>query len=270
MTESTYDKVDSYDKKTRKDNWEIAVGLNKVDGLTPSKYLKELIEESVEKNTPYKEIENKLNVYYKNNQSETATRECDIVSTRIAELLEDGSFTFSPIYLKSIHKYLFKDVFSGELNNYVGKFREYNITKKEPIIDGDTVRYCNYQDLIDYLEYDFEEERKVNYLNLSDEEKIKRISKFTSSIWQVHPFVEGNTRTTALFIEKYLRTKGFNVNNSLFKENSVYFRNSLVLSNYSNIGKKITEDYKYLYSFFDKLLFNQERELLEKDRLNKN
>lgn len=211
----SYKKVESnYNKESKRNNWEVAIGLNKVDGLNPSEYLKELIEESVENNIPYKIIENKLNVYYKNrdltDKIEKETRECDIVSTRIAELLEDGSFTFSPIYLKSIHRYLFKDIFSINLSEYVGNFRDYNITKEEPILNGDTVTYSNYQDIIEYLNYDFSEEEKINYLKLSEEEKIRRISKFTSSIWQVHPFIEGNARTTAVFIEKYLRTKGFN------------------------------------------------------------
>lgn len=211
----SYKKVESnYNKESKRNNWKVAIGLNKVDGLNPSEYLKELIEESVENNIPYKIIENKLNVYYKNrdlsDKIEKETRECDIVSTRIAELLEDGSFTFSPIYLKSIHRYLFKDIFSINLSEYVGNFRDYNITKEEPVLNGDTVTYSNYQDIIEYLNYDFSEEEKINYLKLSEEEKIRRISKFTSSIWQVHPFIEGNTRTTAVFIEKYLRTKGFN------------------------------------------------------------
>ena len=89
------------------------------------------------------------------------------------------------------------------------------------------------------------------------------ISKFTSAIWQVHPFAEGNTRTTAVFIEKYLRTKGYDVNNDLFKENSVFFRNALVISNFSDINLKISPDFKYLYSFFSKLLINHDEKLID-------
>lgn len=266
MIKSTYDVVEyEKDKKIKKENWEMAVGLNEVDGLKPSSYLKELINDSVEGKSTYLEIETKLHNYYKSQditkQEIRDNKECDIVSTRIAEILEDGSFTFSPIYLKSIHRRLFENIFEGELEGWAGKFREINITKKEPILDGDTVTYANHFDILDYLKYDFEEEKSKDYTKLSQEQQVQRVAKFTSAIWQTHPFREGNTRTTAVFIEKYLRTKGYNVNNELFKENSVYFRNALVLSNYTNISKGINSNYEYLYSFFKKLLINREIKL---------
>lgn len=263
----TYDKIEELrNKEIKKENWEVAVGLNKVDGLTPSPYLKELILESVNGESSYKEIEKKLHKYYENRdltkREERNTRECDIVSTRIAELLEDGSFTFSPVYLKSIHRYLFDGVFENSIKNYAGVFRDYNISKSEEILNGKSVIYGNYQDLMEYLKYDFEEEKNVDYVKLSPEKQVERISKFTSAIWQVHPFVEGNTRTTAVFIEKYLRTKGYDVNNDLFKENSVFFRNALVISNFSDINLKVSPDFKYLHSFFSKLLVNHNEELV--------
>lgn len=264
----TYDKIEELkNRDLKKENWEIAIGLNKVDGLNPSPYLKELILESVNGESSYKEIEEKLHRYYENRdlskREERNTRECDIVSTRIAELLEDGSFIFSPIYLKSIHRYLFDGVFEDSIKNYAGVFRDYNISKKEEVLNGKSVVYGNYQDLMEYLKYDFEEEKKIDYTKLSPEKQVERISKFTSVIWQIHPFVERNTGTTAVFIEKYLRTKGYDVNNDLFKENSVFFRNALVISNFSDINLKISPDFKYLYSFFSKLLINHDEKLID-------
>ena len=273
----TYDKIEELkNKEIKKNNWEVAIGLNKVDGLVPSVYLKELVEKSINGEKTYREIEKELHRYYENRnltKEEINTKECDIVSTRIAELLEDGSFTFSPIYLKSIHKYLFDGVFEGDIKNYAGTFRDYNITKKEDILNGKTVIYGNYKDLMEYLRYDFGEEENIDYTKLSSEGQVKRISKFTSAIWQVHPFVEGNTRTTAVFIEKYLRTKGYEVNNDLFKENSLFFRNALVISNFSDINLGISPDFKYLHSFFSKLLINKTQELINleefKEKVNK-
>ncbi len=264
----TYDKIEELkNRDLKKENWEIAIGLNKVDGLNPSPYLKELILESVNGESSYKEIEEKLHRYYENRdlskREERNTRECDIVSTRIAELLEDGSFIFSPIYLKSIHRYLFDGVFEDSIKNYAGVFRDYNISKKEEVLNGKSVVYGNYQDLMEYLKYDFEEEKKIDYTKLSPEKQVERISKFTSVIWQIHPFVERNIGTTAVFIEKYLRTKGYDVNNDLFKENSVFFRNALVISNFSDINLKISPDFKYLYSFFSKLLINHDEKLID-------
>ena len=273
----TYDKIEELkNKEIKKNNWEVAIGLNKVDGLVPSDYLKELVKKSINGEKNYREVEKELHKYYENRnltKEEINTKECDIVSTRIAELLEDGSFTFSPIYLKSIHKYLFDGVFEGDIKNYAGIFRDYNISKKEDILNGKTVIYGNYKDLMEYLRYDFGEEENVDYTKLSPEGQVKRISKFTSAIWQVHPFVEGNTRTTAVFIEKYLRTKGYKVNNDLFKENSLFFRNALVISNFSDINLGISPDFKYLHSFFSKLLINKTQELINlkefKEKINK-
>ena len=273
----TYDKIEELkNKEIKKNNWEVAIGLNKVDGLVPSDYLKELVKKSINGEKNYREVEKELHKYYENRnltKEEINTKECDIVSTRIAELLEDGSFTFSPIYLKSIHKYLFDGVFEGDIKNYAGIFRDYNISKKEDILNGKTVIYGNYKDLMEYLRYDFGEEENVDYTKLSPEGQVKRISKFTSAIWQVHPFVEGNTRTTAVFIEKYLRTKGYKVNNDLFKENSLFFRNALVISNFSDINLGISPDFKYLHSFFSKLLINKTQELINleefKEKVNK-
>ena len=273
----TYDKIEELkNKEIKKNNWEVAIGLNKVDGLVPSDYLKELVKKSINGEKNYREVEKELHKYYENRnltKEEINTKECDIVSTRIAELLEDGSFTFSPIYLKSIHKYLFDGVFEGDIKNYAGTFRDYNITKKEDILNGKTVIYGNYKDLMEYLRYDFGEEENIDYTKLSSEGQVKRISKFTSAIWQVHPFVEGNTRTTAVFIEKYLRTKGYKVNNDLFKENSLFFRSALVISNFSDINLGISPDFKYLHSFFSKLLINKTQELINleefKEKVNK-
>ena len=169
----TYDKIEELkNKEIKKNNWEVAIGLNKVDGLVPSDYLKELVKKSINGEENYREVEKELHKYYENRnltKEEINTKECDIVSTRIAELLEDGSFTFSPIYLKSIHKYLFDGVFEGDIKNYAGTFRDYNITKKEDILNGKTVIYGNYKDLMEYLRYDFGDEENIDYTKLSSE-----------------------------------------------------------------------------------------------------
>lgn len=255
---SSYTKLteDRINKKQRKDNWEVAIGLNEVDNLKPSKYLLQLMNESINGEKTYNEVEQALYSYYKDYEEDLRTEECDLVSLRIVKLLENGSFKFSPVTLKTIHKELFKDLFKGQLEGYVGKFRDYNISKKEPILNGDSVIYGDFNDLMDLLSYDFDEESKR-----SVKVSVARLSRFTSSIWQVHPFCEGNTRTTAVFIIKYLRSLGYDFNNDLFKTYSLYFRNALVLSNYSDINRNIRPDFKYLESFFEKLLIDKDSEL---------
>ncbi len=247
----------------KQEYWNTGIGLNKVDNLEPSKYLLDLSQKNIKGELKYYEIENLLKNYYETQNSSNINiqkeKECDLVSLRIASLLEDKSFGFSPITLKNIHKYLFKDIY-----DFSGLYRNYNITKKEEILNGDTVKYVNYQDIESYLQYDFKEEKDFDYSKLNNEELITHIAKFTSSIWQIHPFGEGNTRTTAVFIEKYMNNMGFNVNNDMFKDKSLYFRNALVRSNYGNIPKGIYPTFKYLIMFFENLL--QEKSYQLKNR----
>lgn len=261
-----YEILKEYDIPVEKriENWEVGIGLNEVDGLNPSKYLIELTKDSIEGRKTFDEIEKELKNYY-NKQSKDSMNysemECDLVSTRIAKMLEDRTFVFSPIQLKSIHRKLFSELLLDERDNSIGEYRRYNISKKEPILNGDTVIYGEYTTIDEFLKYDFENESGKNYAEMSLEKQIKNLIKFTSVIWQIHPFVEGNTRTVAVFIQKYLLSMGYDVNNDLFKENSVYFRNALVASNYSNIPKRVSPNFSYLEQFFLKLLYKRDIEL---------
>lgn len=255
---------ETQDTKKKQEYWNTGIGLNKVDNLEPSKYLIDLSKKNINGKLKYSEVENLLKTYYETqNQSDIniqREKECDIVSLRIAQLLEDKSFGFSPVALKNIHKFLFKDIF-----DFAGDYRSYNITKKEEILNGDTVKYVNYQDIESYIEYDFKEEKDFDYSKLNKDGLISHIIKFTSSIWQIHPFGKGNTRTTAVFIEKYLNSMGFNINNDMFKDNSLYFRNALVRSNYGNIPKGIYPTFQYLAMFFENLLKGKEYELKNRE-----
>jgi len=248
------------DSAKKQEYWNTGIGLNKVDNLEPSKYLLDLSEKNINGELKYYEVEKLLKDYYKakniNDIKIQKEKECDLVSLRIAQLLEDETFGFNQIALKNIHRYLFKDIY-----DFAGQYRTYNITKKEIILNGETIKYVNYQDIESYLEYDFKEEKEFDYSKLNNDELIKHIAKFTSSIWQVHPFGEGNTRTTAVFIEKYLNNMGFNINNDMFKQYSLYFRNALVRSNYGNIPKGIYPTFDYLTMFLENLLHGKNNEL---------
>lgn len=252
------------DSSRKQEYWNTGIGLNKVDNLEPSKYLLDLSQKNINGELKYYEVENLLKTYYETRNSNDINiqkeKECDLVSLRIAMLLEDKSFGFSPITLKNINKYLFKDIY-----DFAGTYRNYNITKKEPILNGLSVTYVDFNNIEDYFSYDFKEEKEFDYSKINTNELIQHIAKFTSSIWQVHPFGEGNTRTTAVFIEKYLNNMGFDVNNTMFKEHSLYFRNALVRSNYANIPKGIFPTFDYLVMFFENLLHVKNNELKNGD-----
>ena len=244
--------------------WDMAIGLQEVDNLKPSKYLEKLLEENVSGNLTIKQVEEELREYYiekdKKQELNHNELECDFVSTRIVELLQIDNFELSVDYLKYIHKYLFQDVYE-----FAGEFRNIDFSKHEKILNNDSVAYGDCKTLKESLEYDISLEKEKNYKDMSVVEAINNITKFSSSIWQVHPFREGNTRTTALFIEKYLISLGYEVDNTLFKDKSVYFRNALVRSNYFNNYLNIKEDSSYLVKFYENLLLGKNNNLHSQD-----
>ena len=244
--------------------WDMAIGLQEVDNLKPSKYLEKLLEENVSGNLTIKQVEEELREYYiekdKKQELNHNELECDFVSTRIVELLQIDNFELSVDYLKYIYKYLFQDVYE-----FAGEFRKIDFSKHEKILNNDSVAYGDCNTLTKSLEYDISLEKEKNYKDMSVVEVINNITKFSSSIWQVHPFREGNTRTTALFIEKYLISLGYEVDNTLFKDKSVYFRNALVRSNYFNNYLNIKEDNNYLVKFYENLLLGKNNNLHSED-----
>ena len=251
-------------KQAKASAWKTAIGLQAVDGLQTSDYLKDTAVKHIEGDISIDEVKTLINSYYQSKTMRTPTdddtEEADKVSANIARILNEQSFAFSVTGFTSIHRRLFEGVFK-----FAGKIRDYDITKKEWVLRGDTVLYVNSEDLRMALEYDLEQEKSFSYKNLSINEVVTHIAKFVSGIWQIHPFGEGNTRTTAVFTIKYLRSIGFVVNNDLFAEHSWYFRNALVRANYRNVRKGIEPNMGYLIRFFENLMMNTTHEL--KNRL---
>ncbi|SQB99541.1 Protein involved in cell division [Helicobacter fennelliae] len=243
-------------KKINHKNIAIAIGLNEVDNLKPSSYFYQALETS----STYKELEEKLNTHYQSSKiTKTREMECDLVSKRIAEIIDEEGFSFSPVSLKSIHKKLFSGVFPQGLEAFIGRFRDINIFKNEEILNNKaSVLYGDFSEIESLLEYDFAQEKKIDYTELSTAQKVCSIANFISNIWQIHPFREGNTRTIATFTIKYLKARGYTTNNEIFKDNAVYFRNALVLANYENLAKNIRADFSFLYSFFESLFEDKE------------
>ena len=244
--------------------WDAAIGLQEVDSLKPSKYLKKLSEENVNGEKTIYEVEHELKEYYiekeKINDINHNELECDLVSTRIVQLLEDEKFELSVNFLRYIHGYLFKDIY-----DFAGQFRKIDFSKHELILNNDSALYGDCKTLKESLEYDISLERVKNYKEMNIVEVINNITDFSSRIWQTHPFREGNTRTTAIFIIKYLISLGYQVDNTLFKDKSVYFRNALVRSNYFNNEKNVKEDNSYLIKFYENLLLGKNNNLQSKD-----
>ena len=239
--------------------WQTAIGLQAVDGIKTSDYLKQTAIRNIEGEIDFTEAQTLLDSYYQENAvhlPDDRTEEADKVSARIAQILSEKAFTFSPGEYIGIHARLF-----GGIYKQAGKIRDYNISKKEWVLDGKSVLYGNAFELRAALEYDFEQEKKFSYKGLSQDEIIAHLARFISRLWQIHAFCEGNTRTTAVFFIKYLRYLGYEVANDIFAENAWYFRNALIRANYNDLKAGIHETTEFLELFMRNLLLNEKNEL---------
>lgn len=255
-----YIKQGEPDRAEKSEAWQTAIGLQAVDGLNTSAYLLDTAKDHIEGKITIDEAQQRIHSYYEQRTTRTEieneTKEADIVSARIAKLLGEKAFQFSPAEWLSIHRRLFEGVFS-----HAGQIRQYNITKKEWVLNGDTVIYADWNSIKDTLDYDFATEKQFSYEGLSVDAAVKHLAKFASGIWQIHPFGEGNTRATAVFMIKYMKTFGFRVNNDAFEKNSWYFRNALVRANYTNLQKGVHATTKFLEMFFSNLLLGTNHDL---------
>ena len=240
-------------QKESAENWKTAIGLQAVDGLQPSAYLIDVAKRNIEGEISLDESRKLIDSYYQSKTVRTPKdedeEEADKVSANIAKILASKTFAFNTNGYVSLHRRIFEGVFK-----HAGEIRQYDISKKEWVLEGDSVNYLNWEDLRRALDWDIEQEKNFSYKGLTDDEKIEHITKFISGIWQIHAFREGNTRTTAIFTIQYLRSLGYEVNNEMFAKHSWYFRNALVRANYRNIQKGIDYSPIYLVRFFRNLL----------------
>ncbi len=251
-----YVKASEPHKRERAEAWRVAIGLQAVDGLQTSEYLQETARRNIEGEITIDEARELVKQYYiakvARGEDDANKEEADKVSGNISKLLQTDAFSFSAAGLASIHRSIFQGVFK-----HAGRFRDYDISKKEWVSQGDSVIYGRWQDLSETIAYDIEQERKFGYTALSKEQTVEHLAKFTSGLWQIHPFCEGNTRTTAIFIIKYLSSLGFSINYELFERHSWYFRNALVRANYRNLQKNINYEPIFLVRFFRNLLLGE-------------
>lgn len=243
-------------QKESAENWKTAIGLQAVDGLQPSAYLIDVAKRNIEGEISLDETRKLIDSYYQSKTVRTPKdvdeEEADKVSANIAKILASKTFAFNTNGYVSLHRRIFEGVFK-----HAGEIRQYDISKKEWVLEGDSVNYLNWEDLRRALDWDIEQEKNFSYKGLADDEKIEHIAKFISGIWQIHAFREGNTRTTAIFTIQYLRSLGYEVNNEMFAKHSWYFRNALVRANYRNINKDIEYSPIYLVRFFRNLLLGE-------------
>ena len=248
------------DQREKASIWRTAIGLQAVDGLQTSEYLRETAIKHIEGEIDIDEARQLIQAYYQSKTHRGTTdddmQEADQVSANITKILSSNTLDFSAKGYISLHRRIFAGVFK-----HAGKVRDYDISKNEWILNGDTVHYLNWEDLHRALDYDIEQERRFSYKGLSTDQLIQHIARFVSDIWQIHAFCEGNTRTTAVFAILYLRDLGYKVENDMFAQHSWYFRNALVRANYRNAVEGIDYAPEYLERFFRNLLLGEQWDL---------
>ena len=266
MSDQLYINFDEYIRqgepaqRERADAWRVAIGLQAVDGLKTSEYLHQTARRNIEGEITIDEARELVKQYYvsktTHDEDDADKEEADRVSGNIAKLLQTDAFTYSVAGLAAIHRAIFEGVFK-----HAGRFRDYDISKKEWVLQWDSVLYGRWQDLKMTIEYDLEQERQFDYTGLDKGQIIEHLARFVAGLWQIHPFAEGNTRATAVFTIKYLRYLGFSVNNDLFERHSWYFRNALVRANYRNVVKGVEREPLFLIRFLRNLLLGENNEL---------
>ena len=236
---------------------ETGIGLQDVDGLKNSPFYLSEAKHFLKGEISLDELEAIVDAHYENKpHSDDRSGEADKVSVRISKIISDDSFTFSVDQLLSMHKALFNGIL-----NHPGKLRPYNFVKSEWVLNGFSVTYVDYRELGATLRYDLEQEKKFSYKRSSMKETIEHLAIFISGLWQIHAFEEGNTRTVAVFVIKYLRSLGFDVTNDVFAKNAWYFRNALVRANYTNLPGDIYADHSFLIKFLENLLLRKRHQL---------
>ncbi len=255
-----YERVAEPHKREKASAWRTAIGLQDVDGLEVSDYLKKAAVRHIEGDITIDDVREQLKSYYVSKEAHdrgsAGKEEADRVAANIAKLLGEKSFSFTALEFLNIHRHLFEGIFK-----HAGEIRPYDISKKEWVLNGDTVLYGRAADIMMALRYDIQQEKDFNYKGLPLDDVVRHVADFVALLWQNHPFREGNTRTTAVFVIKYLRSIGFKVDNDLFANNSWYFRNALVRANYRNVSKGIEPDKSFLIKFFRNLMLDEHNEL---------
>lgn len=247
-------------RRERAAAWSMAIGLQAVDGLETSQFLVDTAKEHIEGRITQNQARRRIRDYYEAEKEsglgDPAMEEADKVAERIAAVLNDGGFAFTPEYYISIHAKLFKGVLST-----AGKIRTVNIRKHEWVLKDESVTYGDAATLKQSLVRDFIDEREFDYGGKPPARIIPHFARFIAQIWQVHPFMEGNTRTTAVFAVKYLDSLGYRVSNDAFRDNARYFRNALARANFADYARGVKRDWSWLEAFFRNLLLGEKNEL---------
>ncbi len=249
-------------QREKADAWQTAIGLQDVDGLKVSPYLVETARRHIEGDVSIDEVRALIKQYYQTKSAHDAVdEEADVASSNIAKIINEPSFAFSFVGLTTLHKRIFDGIVK-----FAGKIRDVDISKKEWVLGGEaSVSYQPAFNLREAIEYDLDKEKQFDYTGLQISETIQHLSRFIADLWQIHPFREGNTRTTAVFLIKYLRSMGIKASNEMFKRHSWYFRNALVRASYK--GLNILPTTEFVELFLRNVILGEANELSNRSML---
>ncbi len=140
-------------------------------------------------------------------------------------LYEAGFHDFSPKGLCEIHKVLFGDIY-----DWAGKYRIINIEKREQLLAGKSVWYSNAEDIDADLEKAFAAMQALDWQRMDKEQFVSALARRFPTIWQVHPFREGNTRTVVMMLTFFVEHYGYWLDQELMAACAGYVRDSFVMA----------------------------------------
>ena len=245
-------------REQRQAIWDMASGLQLADGLEVTEVAKNAASKYISGSSTATEARRAVERHYQEDQRKSEESEADLVSMRITQMLDSDNlgtkFDFSPKGLATLHYLLFKDVLPNE---WVGRWRNENISKIEPILGGRTVLYGNCSEIQALLDFDFEGERNHTFNKPLKPDDARHVADFSAGIWQTHPFREGNTRTVAVFSQMYLRRLGFEVSNEVFRENGLLFRDAMVRASFMDIDLHVNPNRSFIEEFYECVCFGR-------------
>lgn len=147
-------------------------------------------------------LKNKLGI---TDYNELNNAERDVTFTKFLNIGRTYKTQFDSKYFKSIHKHIFEDIF-----DWAGKFRTVPIVKEEIVIPRLSLDYAPAKEIQPRLDNVLKRMNAVNWEEITSlDEKSMLFTQYLTEIWAIHPFRDGNTRTTLTFANQFAKEHGF-------------------------------------------------------------
>lgn len=241
--------------------WAAAIGLQATDGLRTTDKMRNTARRHIENQISLDEARQDIWRHYEDNPAttpeQTKEQEADKTAFNIARILFSGqAVDFSTDGYLNLHRQVFDGVY-----DHAGQLRTCDLVKKEWVLEKNTVIYLHWEEIRIALDSNFDFKENINYQHRKGRELVDWISQFTAAVWHIHPFNEGNTRTTAVMAILIARSLGHDLHTDVFAEHSWYYRNAMVRANYMDLDRNVHIHPEFLIRFYSNWLLGEQWDL---------